>query len=52
MASPPDTALVVANCLSGYPVERAAILNEFGLNQPYLIAVEPVSWGAIKSLYR
>ena len=49
---PSNQPLVAANCLPGYPVEEVTILNHLGLNQAGAIGVEPVSWGAIKDLYR
>jgi len=45
-----DPMIQAPNCSIGYPVEQVTVLNDFGLNQ--LIATEPVSWGAIRSLYR
>ena len=33
-------------------LESVTILDEFGINQDGVIAVEPQSWGAIKSFYR
>jgi hypothetical protein len=46
------SAIGAANCELGNPVEPTTILNKFALNQDGVIAVEPQSWGAIKSLYR
>jgi hypothetical protein len=46
------TLLEAANCGTGYPVEPITILNKLALNQGAVIAVEPQTWGAIKSLYR
>jgi hypothetical protein len=40
-------------CEAGYPAAPATIImNKLALNQGVVIAVEPQSWGAIKSLYR
>lgn len=47
-----ESAIAVYNCEAGYPAEPATILNKFGINQDAVIAVEPQTWGAIKSLYR
>jgi hypothetical protein len=47
-----ESVIWAANCEEGYPVEPVTILNRFGVNQDGVIAVEPESWGAIKSLYR
>lgn len=41
-----------ASCGPGYPVEPATVFTPLYLNQYGPIAAEPVSWGAIKSLYR
>lgn len=48
---PGESTLYVATCAPGYPTEDVTVLNHFGLNQVG-IAAEPVSWGAIKGLYR
>jgi len=46
------TLLEARNCENGYPMESITVFNKLGLNQDAVIAVEPQSWGAIKSLYR
>jgi hypothetical protein len=47
-----ESVIWAASCEAGYPLEPVTILNKFGINQNAVIAVEPESWGAIKSLYR
>lgn len=44
--------LRVATCELGYPLEDVTVLNYLYLNQPGQIAVDPQSWGTIKSLFR
>jgi len=44
------SSLTVANCY--YSVEPVTIMNKFCINQEPIVAVEEVTWGAIKSLYR
>ena len=47
-----ESVLEAATCQPGNPTEPVTILNKFGINQNGVIAGEPQSWGAIKSLYR
>ena len=47
-----ESVIWAANCEEGYPMEAVTILNKFGINRDAVIAVEPQTWGAIKSLYR
>jgi hypothetical protein len=45
-----NTSVLVATCELGNPLEPAIVLTRLDLN--WEEAAEPVSWGAIKSLYR
>jgi hypothetical protein len=47
-----SAVLEAANCEAGYPQEPITVINKLGLNQDAVVAVEPESWGAIKSIYR
>lgn len=49
---PPENIHYVDTCAPGYPTVDATILTHVGLNQSGAYAVDPVSWGTIKSLYR
>jgi len=49
---PGASVIEAANCEPGYPLEIVVVYNKFALNQDAVIAVEPQSWGAIKSIYR
>ncbi|MBN1884734.1 MAG: hypothetical protein JW876_04325 [Candidatus Krumholzibacteriota bacterium] len=47
----PDTGAVsFANCLEGFPMEPAVILNHLAINQACEIGTEEASWGAIKGM--
>jgi len=52
VAHPTGGGLNVATCEYGYPIAVARALTPLYLNQSGPIAAEPVSWGAIKDLYR
>ena len=47
-----ESEIRAVTCGYGDPMEPVVILNEFGINQDAVIAVEPQTWGAIKGLYR
>lgn len=50
-----DSSVLVATCELGFPLEPAIVLMDLYLNQTgrcFFDAAEPVSWGAIKSLYQ
>jgi hypothetical protein len=49
---PVVNGLEARNCEPAYPEEPVTILNKLAMNQGAVIAGEPQSWGAIKSLYR